>query len=221
MERELKIHPDYLPAVMEFQRVFSRYFPNFEDDIYDAAGEMGWLHNGMFTNPIETVRRSKAKKDLRRLAAFVRDVSTWNWPLMYRLIGVKMEAKESDDGDRVSAFVESLYDFVLACDEMEHYELVDTVLEKFVNAAEEDFDTFPETRNINWDAVNAIRRLRTLWWRNTGMYAPSRALNPASLFACYLQDGFDFLKIDADPASAFRRWVAVRREEDIQYENED
>lgn len=219
METKSQIHPDWLPIVQQFQRVFCRYFPNFEDDIDDAGGEMSWLRTGVFINPIDTVRRSKAKKDLRKLASCVRDVSKWNLPLLYSLIETQLELKKSDD--RVARGVSEIYNFILACDEMEHDGVVEDVLKAFITGAEGDIERLPETRNINWEAVNAVGRLRTLWWRNTGMYAPSRALNPASLFACYLQDGFDFLEIDADPASAFRRWVAVRRKDDVQYESDD
>lgn len=39
-----------------------------------------------------------------------------------------------------------------------------------------------------------------------------RALNPATPFADYLRNGFEFLGIAADPVSAFKRWAAIRRE---------
>jgi hypothetical protein len=191
METKPKINPEYLPEIEQFQRIFCRYFPAFEDDIYDAAGEMSWLHNGVFTNPIDTVRRSKAKNDLRKLASFVRTVSKWNLPLLYSLLEAKLELKKSDE--RVARGLSDIYDFILACDEMEHDGVVEDVLEAFITGAERDIERLPETRNINWEAVNAVGRLRTLWWRNTGVYAPSRALNPASLFACYLQDGYTLL----------------------------
>ena len=81
------------------------------------------------------------------------------------------------------------------------------MLASFVEKATREIDRLPETRNINWAAVEAVARLRGLWWRNTGSEAPSRALNPASPFCQFLADGFAFLDIEADPVSAFKRWA--------------
>ena len=102
--------------------------------------------------------------------------------------------------------------FLLELNHMESEGLIEAVLAKFVTDAENEIDTLPERRNINWAAVDATDALRGLWWRNTGKEGPFRALNPASKFASFLRDGFLFLDIDADPISAFKRWVALDKE---------
>jgi hypothetical protein len=91
--------------------------------------------------------------------------------------------------------------------EMEHQGLTLKVIDKLVADSDALVDATPETANVNWSAVNAVDALRWLWWRNTGKYAPARALNPASKFHAYLSDGFEFLEVQADPISAFKAWV--------------
>jgi hypothetical protein len=85
--------------------------------------------------------------------------------------------------------------------------ILDKVLAGFVEKANREIDRLPEQSNIHWQAVHAVDFLRHLWWRNTGSEAPARALNPASAFCRFLGDGLDFLEIDADPMSAFKRWA--------------
>jgi hypothetical protein len=75
-------------------------------------------------------------------------------------------------------------------------------------AIEDDLNRLPDTGNTNWDAVFAVDSLRIVWLRNTGLEAPAKALNPASEFASFLEDGFHYLKVEASPVPAFRRWVA-------------
>ena len=63
--------------------------------------------------------------------------------------------------------------FLLLLDQIKSEGLTDAVLAKFVTDAENEIDSFPERRNINWAAVDATDALRTLWWRNRGKEGPS------------------------------------------------
>jgi hypothetical protein len=92
---------------------------------------------------------------------------------------------------------------------MLHYQVLSKVVKRFADAARSAIDQVPDQGNIHWKAIHAVEGLRILWWRNTGKNGPSRALNPASRFASYLRDGFDFLDIRANTESAFKRWVAT------------
>ncbi|WP_375160344.1 hypothetical protein [Bradyrhizobium sp. RDT46] len=203
-----KVVPAWIPAVREFQDYFGQYFPHLLDDL-DAAGiEMGWLDSRVFGNRLETVRRSKAKHELAKIRAALNlmarhDMSYWQ-PMNFELFcAVKHR------GDEVAAKADEIFKFLLTLDEWQKDEELDGILNRFFVEAEKAIEATPDSSNINWDAVHAIDVLRILWWRNTGHDGPARALNPASRFASFLKDGFEFLEIEGDHLSAFRRWAAT------------
>jgi hypothetical protein len=199
-----KISPTHLPEIEKFQRMFVVYFPHLHD-IGCASFEWSWLYTSVVGNPIETVRRSKAKAELRKVADALRLLSKHE-----RHYWRHLPILDRDVHDRVSEWERKIGDVIHTLQDMEDEGLTESVIAKYVADAEAGIDWLPETANINWDAVHAVDSLRWLWWRNTGRHAPSRALNPASEFHSYLRDGFDFLEIEADPASAFKRWAARR-----------
>jgi hypothetical protein len=114
-----------------------------------------------------------------------------------------------ESGHELGKDLDEILRFMLVMDEMEQEGLLEKVIQKFKASAFKAIDQTPEKGNIHWKAVHAVEGLRILWWRNTGDEGPRRALNPASKFADYLRDGFQFLEISANPESAFKRWVAA------------
>jgi hypothetical protein len=221
---ELTVSPEYTERARKFQRIFSVYFPYLEADWHQAALEMEWIWYGIMNNQIQTVRKQSARRELEKLVSTIRRLSKSGvpyWEDVSRGI-MDEEATEEQAAVRfeeafgrampnryfsVAGYQRAILDFLLSIDEMEGEGLTNEVLRKFTEKATHGIDRLPERRNINWDAVEAVSRLRVLWWRNTDSEAPSRALNPASTFCRFLADGFAFLEIDADPVSAFKRWV--------------
>lgn len=204
-----QISPDYLPAIQCFQRTFSRYFPQFEDDLVDAFSELVWLNDSVFVNPKATVRRSKAKRELTKIRSSLahmgeHDLSYW------QLLATKLY-RESERGDEIAKKADEVLQFLLRLNDWQMNGELAAALDRFAIEAEMAIESTPEAGNINWDAVHAVDCLRALWWRNIGKHGPSRALNPASEFAAFLRDAFDYLKIHADPISAFKRWADLRR----------
>jgi hypothetical protein len=65
------LNPAVLPRVKKFQRTFATYFPHLHD-IEEAASEWNWLHVKVKLNPMETVRRSKAKAEVKKVAKALR-----------------------------------------------------------------------------------------------------------------------------------------------------
>ena len=186
----------------KFQRTFVGYFPNL-GDIEVAAAEWDWLYTCAVLKPAETLQRSKAKGGMRRVANALRILSTHD--LRHPLI---LPDLTWGTNDPVVLWENEIIRIISTLWQMEHQGLTLKVIDKLVADSDALVDATPETANVNWSAVNAVHVLRWLWWRNTGKRAPARALNPASKFYAYLSDGFEFLGVQADPASAFKRWVA-------------
>jgi hypothetical protein len=195
--------PEYIDRAKKFQRIFSSYFPGQLSDFHTACLEMEWIWYGFRNNRILTARRQTAKRELKKLVSTLRRLSKREVPYWQMAIQIR-----KDDEDKVRGYQSDIMDFLLSLDEMNNHDnLTDEVLAGFEEKALHEIDRLPERGNINWEAVEAVDRLRTLWWRNTGTYAPSRGLNPASAFCRFLGDGFAFLDVEADPVSAFKRWV--------------
>jgi len=207
-EAESKVVPSWRQLVRQFQATFSPYFSHLTD--FDAAAfEAEWLETRVFGNPKDTIRRSQAKRELEKIRAALilmgqHDTSYWQ-PLFVELFW----KKQSGDDPSVAS-VDLILRFLLDLGEMSDNGTLPSAVDQFVASAERAIDTLPERGNINWDAVHAVDGLRALWWRNTGENGPAKALNPASKFASYLRDAFEFLGINADPVSAFRRWAETR-----------
>ena len=196
-----RIHPKYVEPAKEFQRRFQKYFPHLiKLDL--AAFEMDWLRTRVIFNPLETVRPRQAKAELMKAVKALQVLADHDAPYWQYFITLAAEA----DADPVTKCQRKILKFIFSLDEMKESGLLDAVIAKYVADAESAIDNMPETRNINWEAVHAVDSLRVLWWRNTGKDAP-RTLNPASTFANFLRDGFSYLRIEADPVSAFKRWA--------------
>jgi len=154
-------------------------------------------------NPMNTVRHSNAKKEIDNFVKMISKISTMEqgyWMTLTIALG--------DDKSKTKEPQKVLLDFILDIVELKETDQLDATLADFRVSVNNAIDYTPDRSNINWEAVHAIDGLRILWWRNTGKNAPY-SLNPASKFAKYLSDGFEFLEVDADPISAFKRWVAI------------
>lgn len=211
-EAESKIILAWRPFVRQFQATFLPYFPHLTD--FDAAGfEAEWLETRVYGNPKDTIRRSQAKREVMKIGAALKlmgqhDTSYWQ-PLFMELFWKK---KEGDDPLAESA--DLILRFLLDLGEMNDNGTLHLAVDLFMASSEKAIDSLPDRGNVNWDAVHAVDGLRVLWWRNTGENGPSKALNPASQFASYLRDGFEFLDVNADPVSAFKRWAETRQSTD-------
>jgi hypothetical protein len=205
--------PEFIERAKKFQRVFAPYFPELNDNFHAACVGTNYLWHGFRMNPLETVQKQQAKRDLQKLADMIRRMVRFGVPYW---MGVSRDINEEVDAEEragkhgfysVPGFQEDILDFLLAMNSMYEEGLTDKVLAGFVEKANREIDGLPEQSNINWQAVHAVDWLRRLWNIYTDSDGPSRALNPASTFCRFLGDGFDFLEIDADPVSAFKRWA--------------
>lgn len=195
-----KVNPELFARIERFQRVFVSYFPNLRD-IEVAATEWNWLQRAVRDPPV-SIQRGKAKAGVLKVAKSLRILS-----IRDEHVPLILPEVDRDDLDPVAQWEGKIIDIIDALWEMEHQGLTRKVIDKFVADANALIDETPETANVNWVAVDAVATLRWLWRRNTGKHGPARALNPASKFHAYLSDGFEFLGIQADPVSAFKRWV--------------
>jgi hypothetical protein len=64
----------------KFQRIFAPYFPQLADDFHTACLEMEWIWYGLKNNPLQTVRKQKARRDLQRLMGTIRRLSECGVP---------------------------------------------------------------------------------------------------------------------------------------------
>jgi hypothetical protein len=184
--------------VRHFQSVFSLYFPALSD-LAKADFVLMELRNRIFWDPIPTVRRSQAKRDLQKAAAALRSLASYDVPCWTHL----WSRRKEDENGQQDVIMQLLSMFVGT----NWRGSTDAVIDRFVTDVEAGIERLPEAGNIKWDGVHAVMCLCEMWEQNTGKYAP-RSLNPASKFASFLQDGFKFLEIEADPVSAFKRWRA-------------
>jgi hypothetical protein len=168
--------------------------------------EHDWLCSGYFGNPQDTIRRSKAKRELPKLRAALNELREHDLSYWLKLNYALWDSAEN--GDEVAKHAKELFNSIMTLRLWCSKDAID----RLVMEAKVAIEATPDTGNVNWAAVHAVDRLRTLWWRNTGNDGPSRALNPESTFAAYLRDGFEYLEMKADPLSAFKRWVAKQAE---------
>jgi hypothetical protein len=205
--------PEFIERAKKFQRMFAPYFPELNDDFHSACVGMEYLWHGFKMNPLQTAQKQQARRDLQQLVNAIRRLSRNEVPYF---LGVsydirKEEAAEKEAGSdgyySIAGFQRDILDFLLTLDDMRGERLTEKVLAQFVEKANREIDRLPEQSNINWQAVHAVDRLRRLWKIYTDSNGPSRALNPASTFCRFLGDGLDFLEIEADPVSAFKRWA--------------
>jgi hypothetical protein len=205
----MTISPKYVAAAREFQQTFSVYFPKMENDIDDAALEMEWLTNSVWGNPLTVARRQKIKRSLEVIGKSLKRIGQFDTPYWDNLMFQIFESKGRGDND--ADCIDEIFKFLLTLSQWHGEGSLSKVVDRFVNEAQAATDKLPEAGNINWEAVHAVDRLRILWRRNMGSGAPARALNPATKFAQYLKDGFQYLGISADPISAFKRWAEISK----------
>lgn len=216
--------PEWRDQILKFQRIFSRYFPRMENDLEDAASEMNWLYVSIVHNPTSTVKKSGIDQEFKKLRKAFQTIAEHQSgyylqsPLIEKLsenhIGAEKKVISNTNirsDDEIEKHAKEIYDILLTVDEINGKEILQKVLDRYEEWARKAIQNSPDRRNIKWESVDAVYRLRVLWWRNTGESAPSRALNPSSLFAEYLHDAFQYLEIDADPISAFKRWAALAK----------
>lgn len=203
------ICPGYEEVVRAFQTAFSPYFPRLENDPHLAQSELDLLGHTVTRPRIDAVRRSKAKAELNRFASAVRSVGEYDTAYENRLWDELNEPR--NNADELQAHdLRSLLTFIGHIKEMKLEGSLSATIDRFVTLSFRVIDQMPETGNIKWDAVYAVSGFRLFWRRHKGMEAPAKALNPAAPFASFLQDGFTFFDIDADPMSAFTRWAKER-----------
>jgi hypothetical protein len=211
-EAESKVVPAWRPLVRQFQATFTPYFSHLKD--FDAAAfEAEWLDSMVFRNPKDTIRRSQAKREIEKIRAALILIGQHDTSY-YQPLFVELLWRKENGNDPSAENADLILRFLLELGEMGDNGTLQSAVDRFVASAEQAIDTLPERGNIKWDAVHAVDGLRVLWWRNTGENGPAKALNPASKFASYLHDAFEFLGINADPVSAFRRWVETRPSSD-------
>src|SRR5690242_10955187 len=63
----------WIAHVEAFQDAFLQYFPRLAD-FERAAIEAAWLESRVFGNPIQTVRRAEALKEVGRLRALLKEL---------------------------------------------------------------------------------------------------------------------------------------------------
>lgn len=205
--KKTKIAAAWLADVRAFQNTFSPYFSHLADDLDGASFEMNWLYTRVLGNPFDTVRRSKAKREVAKIATALMLMGKHDMAYWQRLTWIIMDAKKHKDD--LADQVDKIFEFLLDLGQLEEEKLLGKVVKRFADGASAAIDQVQDRGNIHWEAIHAVDGLRILWWRNIRKDAPRRALNPASRFANYLRDGFDFLEIKANAEAAFKRWAAV------------
>ena len=198
--------PEDLATARRFQQVFGRHMPHLLEDEHATVVLHQWLLDGLFGNPIRTINKSTFEADLKRFKAAIKVLAEWRvWGEIFDRVEGLYKAR---DNDSVWRAAREIYDCLLTIDDMAHYdEKLPQVLDQLETWAREGAEDLPDRRNINWQAVNAVDRFRGYWENVNETPAPRRALNPASPFADYLRDAFEFFNISGDPIAAFKRWV--------------
>jgi hypothetical protein len=194
---------DWADAVRDFQETFGPYFPALLENAEAASDQLDWLENRVFGNPLDTVRKGSARRDIPRTrAAFTRLGGADAAYCLQMNFALQVASEGGDEG---AAPVRELLEILMKLGRWHHQGELSRILDRFEREALSALDALRETGNVRWDAVLAVDALHTIWRRNTQKVAP-RTLNPASKFARYLGTGFNFLEIDANPVSAFRTW---------------
>ncbi|BCH32612.1 hypothetical protein MesoLjLc_45420 [Mesorhizobium sp. L-8-10] len=206
--------PEDLATLQRFQRIFGRYAPWLLESEHATIRVHGAMHDGLIFNPPETINKNSFETDLKRFRKAVETLADWPiWGLKPCMVAVP-SPPEIDDPEDVTNVARQIYDCLLTVGDAEHhYGNLSQVLDELEQWARKGAEYVPNRRNIKWKAVHAVDHLRGYWENMTETPAPSRALNPASPFADYLRDAFEFFEIPGDPMSAFKRWVALEEKE--------
>lgn len=159
----------------------------------------------MYGTPEPAVRRSEALRDLEALKLAILTLNT----ISKRQWGLLERCRDTNAKPRLRDAEMDLLFLFTQVERLDENALLIPALEKLCARMRREIRDLPDARNINLKAVQAVDARRDLWLRNTGKTAPSQALNPNCQFAQFLRDGFVYLNIEADPVSAFKRWVAT------------
>jgi hypothetical protein len=203
--------PEDLATIRRFQQIFGRHIPLLLEDEHATIHLHHRLSNGIFGNPIQTINKSTFEADLKRFRDAIKVLAEWPiWRTMVYFDVLPVERPEFRNSENVLHAALEIYDCLLTIDDVAHYDKkLPQVLDQLESWAREVLEDIPDRRNINWEAVNAVDNLRGFWESWLEKEAPRRALNPASPFADYLRDAFEFFNISGDPVAAFKRWVVV------------
>jgi hypothetical protein len=199
--------PKNLAMIQRFQRIFGRHIPCLLESEHHTIHLHQQIMDGIFNNPIPTISKSTFEADLKRFRRAIKVLA--EWPIWGAMIGTGAQPPLEEDQDGiVLQAAQEIYRCLLTIEDMADYEKkLPQVLDQLEGWAREASEHLMDRRNVNWEAVNAVDRLRAYWESYNESSAPRRALNPASPFADYLRDAFEFFNISGDPAAAFKRWV--------------
>lgn len=207
--------PKSLAMIRRFQKIFGQHIPCLLESEHHTINLHQQLMDGIFGNPIQTINKSTFEADLRRFREAIKMLAQWPvWGAMVG-IGAPPPLEEGQDNGNVLQAALQIYDCLLTITDVTDDKKLPQVLDQLEGWAREASEHLRDRRNVKWQAVNAVDRLRGSWEAYNETGAPRRALNPASPFADYLRDGFEFFNISGDPAAAFKRWVIA---EDAQRE---
>jgi hypothetical protein len=185
---------EWRDQAIRFQDHF-REFLSSKDDLEECGHLAKFLAVRYWGNPPDTINRRAAREDLEVLRCCLTFVSEC-------AVGDLVKMPRSG---RSEAQVEAEPLLQILSGLRESASSINALCEVISQSIEQTRDM----KNINWNAVDAVSDLRAVWSVMFGKDAPSRALNPSSKFASFLHVGFKYLGLDADPASAFKRWSAT------------
>jgi hypothetical protein len=205
-------NPDDVAKLRRFQQIFGRYFPDLLENEHATIHLEQRLWDGIFGNPIQTINKGTFEADLKRFRDAIKVLSEWPiWGATLYFGNIPVVSQEFRDGENILHVAIEIYECLLMIGDVAHDKKLTEVLDQLESWARDTSEYLPDRRNINWEAVNAVDQLRGFWesWGEPRREAPRRALNPASPFADYLRDAFEFFEISGDPISAFKRWVVA------------
>jgi hypothetical protein len=201
--------PEDLAELNRFQRIFGRHIPFLLEDEHATIHLHQRLLDGIFFNPIDTINKSTFEADLKRFRKAIKVLAEWPiWGSQGCMFAV-MPEPEIWNYENVLHVAHGIYKCLLTIQDMADNKKLPQVLDQLEGWARKASEAIEDRRNINWRAVKAVEELHGFCESWTESPAPSRALNPASPFAEYLRDAFEFFNVSGDPVAAFKRWVAV------------
>jgi hypothetical protein len=203
-------NPSDLDEITRFQQIFGRHIPVLLESEHAAIVLHQKMLDGIFGNPVETIRHSTFDADLKRLRKAVQVLASQPIAYWQHLTFLRMKA---DPEDHIASGASEIFDFLLQVQEYSDDGSLSEILHRYEAWAREAVSQIPDRKNINWEAVHAVAMLRGYWEAWTETPAPRRALNPASPFADYLRNAFEFFSITGDHIAAFKRWVTLENAE--------
>jgi hypothetical protein len=205
--------PEYLAMIQRFQRIFGRHIPYLLESEHATIHLHQRLLDGIFGNPIPTINKSTFDADLKRFRKAIKVLA--EWPIWGSMVGLNVVPMPQEVSDYEVHATREIYVCLLTIQEMADDEKLPQVLDRLEGWAREALEYVMDRRNIKWQAVNAVDYLRGAWEAYNEEAAPRRALNPASPFADYLRDAFNFFNISGDPAATFKRWVITEDDREM------